>query len=230
MDFINKLESIYGRNVPIFLDEIKSAMSEYSTSYIFHHIREAIIKGRLIRFEKSIYYIPTDTIFGKSALNTYRAIEKRYIERNGKRIGFYSGWIFLNGIGGTRQIPNVIEIVTNGEKTKKRKKVFGHSRLILRKPRCEVTNDNCKILQILELCDKPIWDKEAIRAISNYAKENNISEQSLLEYAKYYPAWMVERVNKLFEKEPLPIFYRASVVFVPKEKIKKAIKKKCLRY
>jgi hypothetical protein len=192
MELVSRLQNIYGENIPIFLDEIKTTMSEYSASYIFRCVREAIAKEQLARFDESVYYIPTDTILGKSTLNSYRVIEKKYIKQNGKTIGFYSGIGLLNGIGGTRQMPNIYEIVTNRETTRKREVSFGGGRLILRKPRCEVVNDNVKILQVLELCNKYLWDEEAIEAVLNYAKSNKVTERDILQYAKYYPARAVK--------------------------------------
>ena len=38
---------------------------------------------KLIRFEKGIYYIPTDTVLGKSVLNPRKVIEKKYINDKG---------------------------------------------------------------------------------------------------------------------------------------------------
>jgi hypothetical protein len=40
MEIVKRLKKSYGADTPIFLDEIKAAMSEYSTPYIFRCIKE----------------------------------------------------------------------------------------------------------------------------------------------------------------------------------------------
>jgi hypothetical protein len=99
MKIIDRLKENYGYDTPIFLDEIKTVMSEYSTPYVFRCIRDAVEKGELIRYDESIYYIPTDTTFGKSLLNPYSVITKKYMKDGKNTVGFFSGWTLLNLIG-----------------------------------------------------------------------------------------------------------------------------------
>ena len=59
MEILKVLKETYGYDAPIFIDEIKAAMDGYSTPYVFRCIKEAISKKELIRYDGSIYYIPT---------------------------------------------------------------------------------------------------------------------------------------------------------------------------
>ena len=197
MEITNKLIKTYGADVPIFLDEIKITMTGYSTPYIFRCIKEALTQNELIRFDESVYYIPTKTVFGKSSLNVYSVIEKKYIRDGKKAFGFYSGWTFLNAIGGTRQVPNIIEIVTNRETMKVRKTILGKQKLILRKPKCEITNDNEKVLQVLELANQFDFDEDSNKALLDYVKVNRITIKDLLMYAKYYPAKAIKNMRTI---------------------------------
>jgi len=200
MEIIKRLKKAYGVDIPIFLDEIKAVMSEYSTPYVFRCIKEAAAKGELIRYDESIYYIPTDTLFGKSALNPYAVIEKKYMRDGNKVLGFYSGWALLNAIGGTRQMPNVLEIVTNRESMRVREATLGRQKLLLRKPKCIITNDNEKILQILELANQFEFGDDGNAAVVDYAKTNRVTAKDLLRYAKYYPAKALKNLrNVLYE-------------------------------
>jgi prophage maintenance system killer protein len=195
MKLTNRLKETYGSDVPIFIDEVKKAMSEYSTPYVFRCLKEAVTQGELIRYDESIYYIPTETIFGKSALNPYTVIEKKYLMDGNKVSGFYSGWTLLNVIGGTRQVPNVLEIVTNKESMKAREATLGKQRLILRKPKYGITTENEKILQIMELANQFEFDEEGITATTNYAKTNNVGIKDLLRYSEYYPAKAIKNLR-----------------------------------
>ena len=201
MELVKILEKTYGSDVPIFIDDIKAVMGkysstgQYSTPYVFRCIKEAVSKNELIRYDESIYYIPSETVFGKSALNLYSVIEKKYM-RDGSRVsGFYSGWTFLNAIGGTRQVPNVLEIVTNRETMKVRETTLGKQRLILRKPRCRITNENGKILQILELASQFEFDNDRSAAVADFAKTNNVGIKDLLNYTEYYPARAIKNMK-----------------------------------
>jgi hypothetical protein len=111
--------------------------------------------------------------------------------------GFYSGWTLLNAIGGTRQVPNVLEVVTNRETMKVRETTLGRQRLILRKPKCEITNDNEKALQILELANQFEFDEDGTAAVVDYAKSNSVTAKDLLKYAEYYPARTIKNMREV---------------------------------
>ena len=197
MEISRRLNEKYGADEPIFIDEIKSVMKEYSTPYIFRMLKEAIEKGLLMRYDDSIYYIPTTTILGKSVLNPYRVIEKKYV-RDGKNVqGFYSGWTFLNGIGGTRQVPNVIEVVTNRETMRVRETMLGRQRLILRRPKTTITAENAKVLSILELATQFDFDEDSKLAVVDYSKKNRIAIKDFLRYAEFYPAKTIKNMREV---------------------------------
>jgi hypothetical protein len=59
-----------------------------------------------------------------------------------------------------------------------------------------INNENKIVLQILELCNKYLWDEEACKAVYYYAKENGISERDILEYAKYYSAETIKNASE----------------------------------
>lgn len=195
MELVKILKETCCSDVPIFINEIKAAMGEYSTPYVFRCIKEAVSKNELIRYDESIYYIPSETVFGKSTLNPYAVIEKKYLKDGGKVSGFYSGWTFLNAIGGTRQVPNVLEIVTNRETMKVRETTLGRQKLILRKPKCRITTENEKILQILELASQFEFDEDRSAAVADYAKINNVGIKDLLKYTEYYPARAIKNIR-----------------------------------
>lgn len=106
---------------------------------------------KIIRYEKGVYYIPTKTVFGDSILNPRKVIEKKYIKDGDKIIGYYSGITFQNQLKLTTQMPNVIEVYTNNETAKIRDVFVGKQKVILRKARTTINNDNVAVLSFLEL-------------------------------------------------------------------------------
>ena len=73
----------YGTNEPIISADI--VFKNYSRPWVMKQLKSLCEDGKLIRFEKGIYYIPTDTVFGKSILNPRKVIEKKYINDGEKR-------------------------------------------------------------------------------------------------------------------------------------------------
>ena len=128
------LESIlqqYGTNEPIFSSEI--SFQDYSRPWIYKQLNKLCEEGKLIRYEKGIYYVPTETPFGKSLLNPRKVIERKYISQGGEIVGYYSGMTFQNQLRLTPQMPNIIEIYTNNETTRARDVYVGKQKVLLHK-------------------------------------------------------------------------------------------------
>ena len=139
----------YGTNEPILFSDI--SFLEYSRPWISNQLAQLCEEGKLVRYEKEIYYIPTQTPFGKSLLNPRKVIERKYISRGGETVGYYSGITFQNQLRLTTQMSNVIEIYTNNETTRVRDVFVGKQKVRLRKARTRITTANVDILSFLEL-------------------------------------------------------------------------------
>ena len=88
---IEKLKNKFGVNQPIFTSEILEEMSEYSRPRVFQLLNKAEKDGSIIRFEKGVYYIPTQTRYGKSLISVEQVIRKKYISNNDEIYGIYGG-------------------------------------------------------------------------------------------------------------------------------------------
>ncbi len=188
MILFDYLYNTYGTNEPIFISDIK--FKNYSKPWIDKEIASLCSSGKIIRFERGIYYIPTDTIFGKTLLDPNKVIEKKYIFKNGEIIGFYSGLTALNNLGLTTQVPNVIEICTNNEATKVRDIKIGGQKIIIRKSKIKITNDNFNTIQLLDIMNyvpNNFFDKERKSIIKKWVKKKNITRESVLEYVSEFP-------------------------------------------
>ena len=95
-------------------------------------------------------------------------------------------------MGLTSQVPALYQIVTNKATSNYRETNVGKSRVIIKKPRTTVTEDNYKILQFLDLIlDIDIYSevegKELNNRLSKYMRDMNISVADMKAYFKYYP-------------------------------------------
>lgn len=188
MTLYDALVEKYGFNEPIVSNEI--TFKSYSRPWIYKQLNMLCEEEKLVRYEKGIYYIPTETVFGKSLLNPRKVIEKKYVNNGKNIIGYYSGIAFQNQLKITTQMSNVIEIYTNNETTNVREVVVGKQKVILRKARTFITNENVGVLSFLELMNDIVpraLDDEKKSRIIDYINSNGISKNDIISYSKVFP-------------------------------------------
>ncbi len=193
----------YGTNEPIV--SAKITFKEYSRPWVMKQLKSLCESGKLIRFGKGIYYIPTDTVFGKSMLNPRKVIEKKYINDGENTIGYYSGITFQNQLKLTTQMSNIVEIYTNNETTNVREVIVGKQKVILRKARTTINSSNVVILSFLEMMNDIIprsLDEDKKNRIAEYINKNSITKQDILKYSTVFPDKVM---RNLIESEA--IFY-----------------------
>ena len=203
MDFFDYLSDTFGVNEPIFLADID--FENYSKPWIAKQLSSLCENGKLIRFERGIYYIPICTPFGKSSLNPNKVIERKYIIDNGIASGFYAGMAALNRIGLTTQVPNTIEICTNNETTKLRNIKVSCQNVVLRRSRVKITNDNINVIKLLDIMNtvpSNYFDNDRKFIIGKWITDNKITRSMLLKYASAFPD---KAFRNLIESES--IFY-----------------------
>lgn len=206
MDLVKCLKNQYGENTPIFFEDIANVCSRYTRGRVYQLIDAAMNSGLLAKAGYDCYYIPTTTPFGKSLLNPRKVIEKKYISNNDEVYGFYTGLVLLNSFGITTQMPNVIEVFTNNEATKSRRVTINNQTIIVKRARTTINNSNYKEMMLLELfnlADIRSIDARATQKIVDYMKQNNISLQGIMKYAKFVPAraiknFMISEVQNAF--------------------------------
>lgn len=188
MTLYDSLLETYGTNEPIFSSEI--CFEDYSRPWISKQLAQLCEDGRIIRYEKGVYYIPTDTVFGKSLLNPRKVIERKYISNNGDIIGYYSGLTLQNQLRLTTQMSNVIEIYTNNEPTRVRDVLVGKQKVQLRRARTTITAANAAVLSFLELMNTlnpAMLDDEKISILISYVADRQIKRKDITAYAPYFP-------------------------------------------
>jgi len=193
-----KLEKIYGQDTPIFTDEIIRLFEGYTRAYVFRLINKAKKDNTLIEFSRGVYYVPRDTILGKSTICTEIVAEKKYISDKNSVYGIYSGLTLLNSFGITTQMPNTLEIVTNNETTRKRMVEIEGRNIILRMSRCDITKENYAVYTILQLftdmrkSDK--IDDTSKKRIEEYIEKNKVTLEKLFFMASYFPSVTIKKL------------------------------------
>lgn len=188
MAFYEYLVDSFGYNEPIMMKEI--VYENYSKPWISKELAALCAEGKLIRFEKGVYYVPKMTALGPSRLNPQKVIEKRFIADGDERNGYYSGAAFLNLTGLSTQVPNVAEIYTNAETAKVREIAVGPIRVLLRRARTPITKENAAVQSLLELMNSvspSFFDDEKRCITSEYIRQNGISKKDITKYAGAFP-------------------------------------------
>ena len=88
----------YGYNEPIFLNELK--IEGMSDNAVRQSVKRLAMSGFLERYDNGIYYIPKQGgLLGKSYLDPYKVIMRRYVQSKSEKYGYVSGVSFANQFG-----------------------------------------------------------------------------------------------------------------------------------
>lgn len=181
----------YKPNQPIFMSDI--ALPGVKDNNLRQMFKKLCDSGKVKRYDNGIYYLPAVTrLRGGQAIAPSTVAQYKYVARNGKVDGYYSGFTFANQLGLTTQVPYTVEIVTNNASGKYREVSVQGLRVVLRKAKAKVTNENCTVLQFLDLLkDIEQYNDEtpqnAKKIIADYARSASITKERIAPYLQYYP-------------------------------------------
>ncbi|MDR0865998.1 MAG: DUF6088 family protein [Candidatus Symbiothrix sp.] len=103
-------------------------------------------EGFLRRLSKGRFYKPQISKFGELAPDTYQTV-KDLIEKDGKLIGYITGYTAFNDLGLTTQVPSALQVGTYDEK---KAIVRGAYRISFIKQRNNITKENIPLLKLLD--------------------------------------------------------------------------------
>ena len=184
------LTANYKPNEPIFVSDISLPVSNVNLRQMFKLLCDG---GKIKRFEAGIYYLPKESrLKGGVPLGADTVAKYKYISRNGKVDGYYSGYTFANQLGVTTQVPYVLEIVSNNASAKVREVKLQERRVLLRKAKVPVTSENYRVLQFLDfLKDAEMYaeysSEELFERIRKYIAEEQIRKSDVDMYIRQYP-------------------------------------------
>ena len=181
----------YNENEPIFVSEI--AIEDMTDVNLRQQIKKLADSGKIKKFDTGIYFIPKKSVFcSGSQLSPYKVIEQKYIRSPKERYGYISGMMLANQMGLTTQVRMVYEVVTNKATKDYRETMLAKTRVVIRKPRAEVTEDNYKTLQFLDLMKdidsySEIEGEQLQKHLLRYMQAINLKFSMLEPYLSYYP-------------------------------------------
>lgn len=194
MILIDYLLKKYGTNKPILTEEL--VVPEISYDNLRKQLSRYNSQGIIEKYSQGVYYIPKETILGKSTLSINDVIYRKYIGDDNEIYGFFSGLSFYNKLGITTQVPFVYEIVTNKEKSRVRKITLKNKKIILRKPYATINRNNYLEAQFLEFINNAnINDiNDNIDILKKYIKDNNLNKNIILDLITNYPSKISKRL------------------------------------
>lgn len=178
----------YKAGEPIFAMDIEVESSE---EYKKEQLERLVAYRRLMKFAEGIYYIPEESkLAGEIALCPDVVARSKYICRKGKRIGYYGGYTLANFMGISSQVPVREEYISNAAQEKEKEVSYGIRTYVVRKPPVEVTEENYRILQLLEIMqDVERYADDVTMAealITFYVKRNQVSRENIDKYIGYF--------------------------------------------
>ena len=188
MILIDYLLKKYGTNKPIITEEL--SIPEISYDNLRKQLSRYNSQGILEKYSQGVYYIPKETILGRSTLSIDDVINRKYIANDNDIYGFYSGLSFYNKIGISTQVPFVYEIVTNKEKSRVREITLKNQKIILRKPYVKINKNNYLENQFLDFINNANSNdlSDNIDVLKKYIKDNNLNKNVILDLIAYYPS------------------------------------------
>lgn len=204
MELISYLASIYGYDSPIFIKDVR--IGRKSKTAIREEFYRAYKKGELNKDGPGVYSIVNKSDELKSSVTFEKILYDKFLYDvpfpEGMDFfyvkGYYSGLTFLNMIGISQQVPAILEVTTNNTSSKKRYYSALRRVAIIRKARTEITFQNFKILQFLDMFYFLSMDevKENKELICNYIKENKLSK---FQFSQYISLYSIQTMKKIVE-------------------------------
>ena len=194
MILIDYLLNKYGTNKPILTEEL--VVPEISYDNLRKQLSRYNSQGIIEKYSQGVYYIPKETILGKSTLSINDVIYRKYISDDNEIYGYFPGLSFYNMLGITTQVPFVYEIVTNKEKSRVRKITLKNKKIILRKPYATINRNNYLEAQFLEFINNANINDidDNIDILKKYIKDKNLNKNIILDLITNYPSKTSKRL------------------------------------
>ena len=141
---INKIERLPKGYVFTYEDFINPANSKES---IIKALNRLVTSGKIEKLSKGKFYKVKNTVFGKLKPNINQVV-KDLLEKDGKVIGYITGYGIYNQLGFTTQVANTIQIAKNDVRPAIQRGIY---KISFVKQKNNITKDNIYLLQILDV-------------------------------------------------------------------------------
>lgn len=188
----------YGYDEPIFINNLE--VKDMSKKALRQAVSRLSKTGELAKFDTGIYYIPKpDRLLKRAFLDTTKVIIRKYITDGQQTYGYFTGLTAANQLALTTQVPTHLEICSNIESSKGRTVTVGNRTLRVKRPKMEVTSDNYKMLQLLDLIqDAEKWselpEEGLISRLRSRITEEGLSRKELKTCILLYPGKTEQKI------------------------------------
>ena len=139
------------KKIVVFPDDYVFTASDFeiesqNQSAVVKALNRMVKSGEISKLSKGKFYKPRKTQFGELKPSAYQ-IAKDYIERDGKLIGYITGYSAYNSLGLTTQISSYIQIGTNKSRRAVKRDKYTISFIVQQNT---ITKKNIEILRILD--------------------------------------------------------------------------------
>ena len=139
------------KKIVVFPDDYVFKASDFeiesqNQSAVVKALNRMAASGEITKLSKGKFYKPRKTQFGELKPSAYQ-IAKDYIERDGKLIGYITGYSAYNALGLTTQISSYIQIGTNKSRRAVKRDKYTISFIMQQNT---ITKKNIEILRILD--------------------------------------------------------------------------------
>lgn len=205
-DFMKEKSQFYQ---PFLLKNLYRQFPDVKDGTIREMMRRLVGEKKVIKIKNGLYFLPNpERVLQSYSFNVMNIIDSVYLKnQDNEFVGYRSGINFANQLGLTSQTASVEVIYSNNVSTRKREIKIQNNRLMINAPRVKVTNQNYKLLQLLDL----LTDFEKV---SEY--ELDQVQSKLLAYIKAIQISSIE-LNRIVEAYPLAAqvkFYKLGAVNV----------------
>jgi hypothetical protein len=191
-DFMKEKSQFYQ---PFLLKNLYRQFPDIKDGTVREMMRRLVGEKKVIKIKNGLYFLPNpERVLQSYAFNLMNIIDSVYLKnQDNEFIGYRSGINFANLLGLTSQTASVEVIYSNNVSTRKREIKIQNNRLMINAPRVKITNQNYKLLQLLDL----LTDFEKV---SEY--ELDQVQSKLLAYIKAIQISSIE-LNRIVEAYPL---------------------------
>jgi len=144
------------------IDKVKNTIAKFPLGYVFTTtdfsvateapkqvnkiLNNLVQEGTLRKLSKGRFYKPQISKFGELPPDTYQVV-KDLIEKDGKMIGYLTGYSAFNDLGLTTQVPATLQIGTRKEKKALVRSIY---RIRFIKQENNITKDYIPLLRLLD--------------------------------------------------------------------------------
>jgi len=190
---ISKYIEDYRLDYPILISDLYAEFPDMKQGSIRQIMKRLHDTGIIEKAAQGVYYKPNpNRTISTNNLSTGKIVEEKYLNYNGKVVGYKSGIVFANQLGLTTQVASIEIIISNVVSNKKRKIDINNGKIIVNAPRVEVTDQNYKLLQILDLMNdfdalSEIELESAIPIIKEHLRGLNLTRKDIEFCVDQYP-------------------------------------------